>query len=63
VLPPFLYFDRENDMGEIAIYCDWMGFTWTWDFVEEQWRIDLEKSGGPPSPNEPMPLQPPCVVV
>ena len=44
------------------VYCDWDGFVWVWDFDSGEWLIDLEKSGGPPSPHDPSPSNPPFVV-
>jgi hypothetical protein len=45
------------------ITCDWDGFTWVWDFTQCTWLIDLEKSGGPPSPHEPQPQPPPYAAI
>lgn len=41
------------------IFCDWNGFAWVWDFEKKKWLIDLHKSGGPPSPHEESPSEPP----
>jgi len=43
------------------IYCEWDGFVWVWDRWERKWLIDLNKSGGPPSPHDESPSAPPFV--
>ena len=44
------------------ITCDHNGFAWVWDFDQSKWLIDLEASGGPTSPHEPSPEEPPVAV-
>ena len=34
------------------------GFIWAWDEEDKEWLIDLEESGGPPSPHQPSPKPP-----
>jgi len=45
------------------VSCTWDGFAWSWNFKEERWLIDIEESGGPPSPHEESPTQPPKFIL
>ena len=46
-------------------YCIWQGFVWFWSIDHGdcgEWIIDLERSGGPPSPHNPTPECPPLAI-
>lgn len=45
------------------VYCNHDGFCWVWNFGLKKWLIDLERSGGPPSPHEESPTEPPLTIV
>jgi len=48
-------------VGEVR--CDWDGFAWVWDFGSGKWLLDVLNSGGPPSPHEKSPQEPPYKVI
>jgi len=52
--------EKEN-CDKAKIRCDWDGFAWIWD-AEKGWLVDCMESGGPPSPHEPSPKDPPFSV-
>lgn len=47
---------------EIICHC-WDGFGWVWSWEREKWLIDLQLSGGPPSPHDPSPSEPPFKIM
>lgn len=40
------------------IYRSHDNFMWLWDFNKKDWILDIERSGGPPSPHKPAPKKP-----